>query len=119
MGTSPHKIENYFTGTLQVRCPPTLPAAIEQAAAANAMTMSAYVRQSILERLKADGVHIQSVSDEAVMGKHRTVELMAQYRLGPRSAGAQDNCASGVFIRSSSAGEFWQPLKAAGNLCSP
>ena len=60
MGNPLHKTaENYFTGTLQVRCPPTLPVAIEQAAAQNHMTASEYVRRSVIDRLKADGVPLQ------------------------------------------------------------
>ena len=59
MGISLRKTENYFTGTLQVRCPATLPVAIEQAAAQNLMTASEYVRRSIVDRLKADGVQLQ------------------------------------------------------------
>ena len=60
MGNPLHKTaDNYFTGTLQVRCPATLPVAIEQAAAQNLMTASEYVRRSVIDRLKADGVSLQ------------------------------------------------------------
>jgi hypothetical protein len=59
MGISLRKSEHYFTGTLQVRCPATLPVAIEQAAAQNLMTASEYVRRSVIDRLKADGVQLQ------------------------------------------------------------
>jgi hypothetical protein len=39
-----------------VRCPSTLPLAVERAAAQNLMTSSEYVRRSVIERLKADGI---------------------------------------------------------------
>jgi hypothetical protein len=39
-----------------VRCPPSLPVAIDKAAAQNLMTASEYVRRSVIERLRADGI---------------------------------------------------------------
>jgi hypothetical protein len=45
-----------FTGRLLVRCPPSLPLAIDRAAAKNLMTSSEYVRRSVIARLEADGV---------------------------------------------------------------
>ncbi len=59
MGISLRKPENYFSDLLRVRCPATLPPAIEQAAAQNLMTASEYVRRSVIDRLKADGVSLQ------------------------------------------------------------
>jgi hypothetical protein len=56
MGGALRKSENYFTGNLQIRCPKTLPVAIEKAAARSLMTASEYVRRSVIERLKADGI---------------------------------------------------------------
>ena len=63
MGIPLRKSENYFTGTLQVRCPSALPVAIEQAAAQNLMTASEYVRRSVIDRLKADGVQLRPVTE--------------------------------------------------------
>jgi hypothetical protein len=45
-----------FTNRMFVRCPSTLPSAVERAAAQNLMTSSEYVRRSVIERLKADGI---------------------------------------------------------------
>lgn len=56
MGDALRKSENYFTGNLQIRCPKVLPVAIEKGAALNLMSSSEYVRRSIIERLKADGI---------------------------------------------------------------
>ena len=56
MGIALRKPENHFTGNLQIRCPKTLPVAIEKAAAQSLMTASEYVRRSVIERLKADGI---------------------------------------------------------------
>jgi len=44
-----------FTDSLRIRCPASLPAAIDTAAARNLMTASEYVRRSVIDRLKADG----------------------------------------------------------------
>jgi hypothetical protein len=41
-----------------------LPPAIERAAAQNLMTASEYVRRSVIDRLKADGVKLQTAIDE-------------------------------------------------------
>jgi hypothetical protein len=56
MGIALRKPENHFTGNLQIRCPKTLPVAIEKAAAQRLMTASEYVRRSVIDRLKADGI---------------------------------------------------------------
>jgi hypothetical protein len=45
-----------FNDSFRVRCPASLPAAIETAAARHLMTASEYVRRSIIDRLKADGI---------------------------------------------------------------
>jgi hypothetical protein len=45
-----------FTDSLQIRCPASLPVAIEKAAAQRLMTASEYVRRSVIDRLKADGI---------------------------------------------------------------
>jgi hypothetical protein len=45
-----------FTDSLRVRCPPSLPLAIDVAAARALMTASEYVRRSVIDRLKADGI---------------------------------------------------------------
>jgi len=39
-----------------VRCPSSLPLAVERAAARQLMTSSEYIRRSVIERLKADGI---------------------------------------------------------------
>jgi hypothetical protein len=56
MGTALRKSENYFTSNLQIRCPRILPVAIEKAAAQRLMTSSEYVRRSVIDSLKADGI---------------------------------------------------------------
>jgi len=45
-----------FTDRVLVRCPASLPPAIDRAAAKNLMTASEYVRRSVIDRLKADGI---------------------------------------------------------------
>jgi hypothetical protein len=45
-----------FTDSLRVRCPPSLPPAIDTAAARNLMTASEYIRRSVIDRLRADGI---------------------------------------------------------------
>ena len=45
-----------FTDSLRVRCPPSLPVAIDLAAAKALMTPSEYVRRSVIDRLEADGI---------------------------------------------------------------
>lgn len=45
-----------FTDSLRIRCPSALPIAIDKAAARNLMTASEYVRRSVIDRLKADGI---------------------------------------------------------------
>jgi hypothetical protein len=57
MGASLNKSEQAtFSGVVRFRCPSVLPAAIEQGAARNLMTASEYIRRSVIERLKADGI---------------------------------------------------------------
>ena len=45
-----------FTNNLRIRCPASLPAAIDKAAAKNLMTSAEYVRRSVINKLRADGV---------------------------------------------------------------
>jgi hypothetical protein len=47
-----------FTERLLVRCPPSLPPAIDRAAAKNSITSSEYIRRSVIDRLKADGIDL-------------------------------------------------------------
>jgi hypothetical protein len=54
-----------FTNRMFVRCPSTLPLAVERAAARNLMTSSEYVRRSVIERLKADGIDPASMAGAA------------------------------------------------------
>jgi hypothetical protein len=65
MGGALRKSENYFTGNLQIRCPKVLPVAIEKAAAQRLMTSSEYVRRSVIERLKADGIDLAQLAGAA------------------------------------------------------
>ena len=48
-----------FTESLRIRCPASLPVAIDAAAARNLMTASEYVRRSVIERLRADGIDLE------------------------------------------------------------
>jgi hypothetical protein len=45
-----------FTERLFVRCPASLPDAIDRAASRNLMTSSEYVRRCIVDRLHAEGI---------------------------------------------------------------
>jgi hypothetical protein len=45
-----------FSDSFRIRCPASLPVAIETAAALHLMTASEYVRRSVIDRLKADGI---------------------------------------------------------------
>jgi hypothetical protein len=45
-----------FTERVLVRCPASLPPAIDRGAAKHLMTASEYVRRSVIDRLKADGI---------------------------------------------------------------
>jgi hypothetical protein len=45
-----------FPELLHVRCPRPLPALIESTAERQCMTPSEYIRRSVFERLKADGI---------------------------------------------------------------
>jgi hypothetical protein len=45
-----------FPDLLQARCPTALPPLIEKAAQRQCMTPSEYIRRSVFERLKADGI---------------------------------------------------------------
>lgn len=51
-----------FTDDLRVRCPPALPIAIDKAAARHLMSASEYVRRSVIDRLKADGIDLAAGS---------------------------------------------------------
>jgi hypothetical protein len=58
MATTPNNSvgSSRFTDRMFIRCPASLPPAIDKAAAQNLMTASEYVRRSVIERLRADGV---------------------------------------------------------------
>jgi hypothetical protein len=45
-----------FTDSLRIRCPASLPIAIDLAAAKNLQTPSEYVRRSVIDRLRTDGI---------------------------------------------------------------
>jgi hypothetical protein len=45
-----------FTDRMFVRCPPSLPAAIDKAASRHLMTASEYIRRSVIDRLVAEGI---------------------------------------------------------------
>jgi hypothetical protein len=51
-----------FTDRIRARCPAVLPPAIELAAAQSLMTPSEYIRRSIIERLKADGIDLRGAA---------------------------------------------------------
>ena len=57
--------DNRFTELLRVRCPPTLPPVIERVAASQCMKPSEYIRRSVLDRLKADGIDIAHLAGAA------------------------------------------------------
>lgn len=48
-----------FTESLRIRCPASLPVAIDAAAARNLMTASEYIRRSVIDRLRSDGFNIE------------------------------------------------------------
>lgn len=54
MATRPEKTTR-FDARMIVRCPQSLPRAIDQAAARRLMSPSEYIRRSIIDRLSADG----------------------------------------------------------------
>ena len=64
MSLAPSDDGRRFTDSLRIRCQPRLINAIDKAAARNLMTASEYVRRSVIERLKADGI------DPAKIGRH-------------------------------------------------
>jgi hypothetical protein len=51
-----------FTDSLRIRCPASLPVAIDTAAARKLMTPSEYVRRCVIERLEADGIEIATIA---------------------------------------------------------
>ena len=61
MGAVPHKASREFarfTSSLRIRCPSSLPAAVDAAAAQNLMTASQYIRESIIAQLKVDSIDL-------------------------------------------------------------
>ena len=61
MGAAPHQTSSgptRFTRSLRIRCPASLPAAIDTAAARNLMTASQYIRESIIAQLKVDSIDL-------------------------------------------------------------
>jgi hypothetical protein len=49
-----------FPELLQARCPALLPPLVEMAAKQQCMTPAEYIRRSIIERLKKDGVDVRA-----------------------------------------------------------
>jgi hypothetical protein len=47
-----------FPDLLQARCPETLPPLIKRAASRQCMSPAEYIRRSVFERLKADGIDV-------------------------------------------------------------
>jgi hypothetical protein len=45
-----------FTDSIRIRCPASLPVAIDKAATRHLMSSSEYVRRSVIDRLRADGI---------------------------------------------------------------
>jgi hypothetical protein len=56
MGLATADDSSRFTDSLRIRCPASLPNAIDRAAAKNLMTPSEYIRRSVIDRLRADAV---------------------------------------------------------------
>lgn len=54
-----------FPSHILVRCPATLPAAIEAAARKNLTTSAEYMRRCIIDRIKADGIDPAQAVDAA------------------------------------------------------
>ena len=51
-----------FSERVLIRCPASLPPAIDRAAAKNLMTASEYIRRSVIERLKKDGIDLSELN---------------------------------------------------------
>lgn len=51
-----HSTSHRFTESVLIRCPASLPPAIHLGAAKNLMSASEYIRRSVIDRLKADGI---------------------------------------------------------------
>jgi hypothetical protein len=51
-----HSASPSFDGVIRFRCSPLLPPAVKTVAARQMLSMSAYVRAALVERLKNDGV---------------------------------------------------------------
>jgi len=61
MAAVPHKASREsarLTSSLRIRCPSSLPAAVDAAAAQNLMTASQYIRESIIAQLKVDSIDL-------------------------------------------------------------
>jgi hypothetical protein len=56
-----------FTESLRIRCPSALPLAIDKAAARHLMTASEYVRRSVIDRLKADGIDLSAATENVAV----------------------------------------------------
>ena len=54
-----------FTEDLRVRCPSSLANAIDKAATRDLMSVSEYVRRSVIDRLKADGIDPSAITNAA------------------------------------------------------
>jgi hypothetical protein len=54
-----------FPDLLQARCPRALPSIIERVAQSQCMTPSEYIRRSVFERLRADGIDPAQLADTA------------------------------------------------------
>ena len=79
MGAVPHQTSSAptrFTRSLRIRCPASLPAAIDTAAARNLMTASEYIRQSIVAQLKADSIEL--IAERRRSGVLRAEEIEPQ-----------------------------------------
>ena len=75
MGAAPHQPSSgptRFTSNLRIRCPASLPAAIDTGAARNLMTASEYIRQSIIAQLKADSIEL--IAERRRSGVLRRIE---------------------------------------------
>jgi hypothetical protein len=70
-----------FTDSLRIRCPASLPVAIDTAAARKLMTASEYVRRCVIERLEADGIDLATIAPRDAASLYNVVDGKRSYAL--------------------------------------
>jgi hypothetical protein len=50
-----------FTDSIRIRCPASLPVAIDKAASRHLMSSSEYIRRSVIDRLVSEGIEVAQV----------------------------------------------------------